>query len=365
MSRSLLQYVKNTPNDIKIRSSNIGTKIVNGNYLVVTDIDIGEIGNIVNIGNDNLSELHDDVSINQWSNFGPYEHRVVDHNSWGFDLKIDKDLGHFAGYNHNAVEPYVEHTSIPPHREVWVGQETSFTISVGVHLGEINYPSLTGGFGVRVDVREDSSTGTLLTSHSIPDYTVGNYFTNNGGGDVSDTFPLEDIPIVVNHDNPTIYLKGFQIGNGNILPLKYDSFDLNITVRTVDIMSHGIDPTNICSVIGDVGEISTRFKNSGGEQNLFIQINTILADSINENCNGSDPNIGYTDSQGRYTGPVRIDAKLFAENGTLKYNITGLSSFIMYGGENTDLGLDVDTQWEMYSDFQGGEYVELTIYVFV
>ncbi len=374
MTKSLLKYTKITPEDISTRSSDISDNSINGDYLDVDNVKLISTSNIIeDVSDAGLYELHNSLNVNEWSNFGPYDH-VVSFDDWSFRLKPEASLGNFAGYNHNAIEPYAEILSTDPSTlDIWYGQHKLMDFNVRVHLGEINYPAITNGFGVRVRLNDVPTFASPLVTHTVSnDYSSGSLFVTSASGD--DVYADSTIPNVsltaVSDTAKSFWSFGQQFGTNGSLPLMGDSanpFSLPVNLHILDV-SQGSPPSYCaCTDKLELTVLEARWYEVGispVEEYLFINYDNCFQWGCSPDCSvAGHPEQGYTNSDGYYVGTARISYTLYEYDRTVKDSSTILDTFELVGDESQSINAHINTGLTL-GDVNYTDYIEVYINIF-
>lgn len=144
-----------TPDNIKDRSSDIGTETVVSNTVEVDDITMTNIHDALSESNYSLQDLYNSSLVNQYSKFGAFTRLLVpvigeDYKELSFNRVVDASgiMGNFAGYNHLAIIPKCDGINFADQGSyqvvVCAGETAFFVPSYYIRLGEIDWYELDG-----------------------------------------------------------------------------------------------------------------------------------------------------------------------------------------------------------------------------
>lgn len=168
MAKSIYPYSVFTATDIYSRSSATGTMTNQSTYVDFTDITVSNVKTILSETSTSISDLCTSGNINVWSKFSP-KTLLISSNQIATTVSAPYKLGDFAGYNHNAITPYVSDYA----DTVYGTANQSVTYPLELAIGELDYTDI-GIYKVKATLKESSTT---LGSSIVAINEAGN--TNN------------------------------------------------------------------------------------------------------------------------------------------------------------------------------------------
>jgi len=160
MGKVLYTYGGFTAQDLKNRASipSQADITVGANYIDCSSVDIpSEIRDVIGEGSNDLGTIYCSEKVNKWSGFGPREWYVSAGSFFNRIKSNPCDMSNFCGYNHNAIIPgFMGGSHITTFKYI-SNDANPYTISVGLQVGEINFPSMVAATHVKLVVRESGS----------------------------------------------------------------------------------------------------------------------------------------------------------------------------------------------------------------
>ena len=137
--------------------------VVTGNNVDCSNLNVTQIKNVLGESSTAVGGLCTSPLVNKWSGFSPVEW-YLSAGSFLNRVKIPYSMGSFAGYNHGAVSAgFMGGSHITTFKYI-SGDSTPHTISTGLQVGEINFPSMVGATHVKMVIKEGS---TLVGSNLV------------------------------------------------------------------------------------------------------------------------------------------------------------------------------------------------------
>lgn len=330
MAKIINSYYKNTASNIAARASDIGTRVVNGNTVEVSDIKLSDISEVIygNSDNDSLYDLGHTVNLNKFSWFGPFSHHIDDSYLITVIYNEPTRMGDFACYNHNAVEPYSKiinfrdsaNNAIITSMDIWYGQTKYIKVEGEVHLGEISWPDVvTNG----VKVQSNAYAGNNLSPDTMVwnNYTTDAAFTNTSNDDVVADVIIDNLPIQGAGGNVDCKIETWIVdsaGGASKAVLKKEIKTLPVTVHTVTVnMLWYSAPT--CGASFTVDTPEARFVENGGVEELYCYF-TDLQIQGTANCNNVTCSGDGFGADGKYSGCVQVNLRLYDSDDNEKDN---------------------------------------------
>ncbi len=169
-----------TPDNIKDRSSDIGTETVVGNTVEVEYSSMTDIKTALSESTFGLVALYNSSNVNKYSKFGAYTRLLVpvggeDYSELTFNRAVGSTgvMGNFAGYNHSAIAPQCEGINFSDEGSyqvtVCTGETAFFSPSYYIRLGEIDWYELDNDisymkvFFTNSDLSVDYATSSNFT----------------------------------------------------------------------------------------------------------------------------------------------------------------------------------------------------------
>jgi len=211
--------------DINTRSSNIGDEN-ESTYLEVTNITTADIKNAIGESVYEVAELHRSDKVNKYSKFSPYINNIFSGElEFVQPVSVAAPMGDFAGYNHDAIKPVTEGTNFDAGDNLTVtvcsGKTAYFTAGYIIHLGEIDYYSLSNSISYMKLVFTNSD-GTIVYGSTAELPFDGTKFTKTANGDDL----IHSGSIVFSHTTTTsvqYYLNYYFYDSSDVLKFKMGS----------------------------------------------------------------------------------------------------------------------------------------------
>ena len=288
MPKTLQAYGGFTSADIKNRAEipAQADMTISGSNVDCVNIKDSDIKNVLGESVTGVGALCISPLVNKWSGFGPTEW-YVNAGSFSNRIKTPYSMSNWAGYNHGAVSAgFMGGSHITTFKYI-SGDSTSHTISAGLQVGEINFPSMVGATHVKMVIKEGS---TFIGSNLVAIGTTYN-----------DTTPINPFYNVVmgSRTGTVTYTAYAYLSNGNADELclfpNVSAWDIAAIQRmppAAAVTSNPADTTIIKIVAG-----SATIDLSG---NYTISISNITKWNMTP-----------------YTGNINIKSELYNEVGTL------------------------------------------------
>lgn len=170
MGVALVSYGGISASTIKSRSSipAQADMTVSGSDVDASNIKLSDAAALVGTSPAQLSEACQSSGINQWSRWSP-KYWLLSGQTFVLTQRANKDLGTFAGYNHNATGPYINsHTT---DFNFYQGQTGTLHLLANIFLGEINWMDTPFLGSVNMEVSIGGSViGTSHVALNSADY---------------------------------------------------------------------------------------------------------------------------------------------------------------------------------------------------
>jgi hypothetical protein len=364
MIKNLSSYTLNTKANIVNRASDISDIVSGSSYVEVTNIELDDIATIMGKSDSKLDYLHDDASVNSWSAFGPVR-RSCNYNTWIVERKTPAEIGNFAGYNHNAITPnIVQNGNVSV--DMWEGQTRIRDFNVTVNMGEINWPAITGGYGVVYRVLNESNV--IMGESATSDYRL--HYTNPTGHNVTMNTVIEDVSIPGYSQSYNAWKVIAYARNGaKSVPLQWNYADLDVSLHFINMGGNPDQPSyggdvyyNACSVTGSMSALSALWTDVSLYTRVKIEWNGLTLQGGMGDCSLGGECPGYTEApEGNYNGCYRVAASIFDASDNRQEYIDDIYHGCIYDGSDP-YPKSVLTDWDLgklnYSD-----YVKVSIFL--
>lgn len=165
MGKILLAYGGFTSADIKTRAEIPlqADMTISGSNVDCVNIKDSDIKNVLGESVTGVGALCISPLVNKWSGFGPTEW-YVNAGSFLNRIKTPYSMGNWAGYNHGAIPAgFMGSTHMTTFKYIST-DANPYTISVGLQVGEINFPAMINATHVKLVVRVG---GNVIVSNLI------------------------------------------------------------------------------------------------------------------------------------------------------------------------------------------------------
>jgi len=332
--KEVKKYPRQNEYQLEDRQSGIGDVVRTSAGLNVTNITTNDIRNVNGVSSNAVGELHNSTSNNKYSWFGPYQTKLENSTSGGVIHQFypDRSMGHFAGYNHDAIQPYMHINEVADggllRVKYWEGEAAPSTVDMTLypHFGEMNLEELFGtqnpkDITFRTDYDPLDGNGYRYSTQTVvSDYTTDSRFDSpwNKTGDIGARIPItvDDIPQLSGSETTKTWyyiLSTRWYPSSSLRQHLLPNYTYRIRVdkkHVVVIIT--VPPTDECTT-GKHGEFpsGTEFKYNSTQQRVTITIpQGYYKIKGQTNCQCDNGN-GHFDSSGNYNGNFRIYARWF------------------------------------------------------
>lgn len=168
MGKILAPYAGFTAAQIIAKSSNTSDMVVSGTNVDCSNITVTKVKNVLGDGATSIGGLSTTSRVNKWSGFGPVTYNTSDNIVTPL-FKTPYSLGNFAGYNHNAIVPYLY---FPYPTNIRSSGEANKYQNIGcfINLGDVDWQTIWPNGTWFVTLSNDTTKVASFTTASV----VGN-----------------------------------------------------------------------------------------------------------------------------------------------------------------------------------------------